>query len=179
VAFLGALDGSPPSVGILAGVKLGLGTGFQTYAEVARSSASVSALGRRSQGQSSGSGDTAKVVVDRPAVVRCGLEVLSPEDRTAMEKQACGPMGKDRRVVEKPSSRVCVYDSACVSRDASAEGDISLLKDGVSALSGVLGKFMKLIGCLSKALVWACGSSKQMGFKSSFSFKRRPGSQEM
>jgi hypothetical protein len=51
-----------------------------------------------------------------------------------------------------------------VSRDAAAEGDISLLKDGVSALSGVLGKFMKLIGCLSKALVWACGSSKQMGF---------------
>lgn len=90
VAFLGALDGSPPSVGIPVGVKLGLGTGFQTYAEVARSSAS--ALGRRSQGQSSGSGDTAKVVVDRPAVVRCGLEALSPEDRT------------DRRVVEKPSS---------------------------------------------------------------------------
>jgi hypothetical protein len=149
VAFLGALDGSPPSVGIPAGVKLGLGIGFQTYAEVARSSAS--ALGRRSQGKSSGSGDTAKVVVDRLAVVRCGLEELSPEDRTAMEKQACGPMGKDRRVVEKPSSRVCVCDSACVSRDATAEGDISLLKDGVFALSGVL--FMKLIGCLSKALV--------------------------
>jgi hypothetical protein len=48
VAFLGALDGSPPSVGIPAGVKLGLGIGFQTYAEVARSLASVSALGRRS-----------------------------------------------------------------------------------------------------------------------------------
>lgn len=41
VAFLGALDGSPSSVGIPAGVKLGLGTGLQTYAEVARSSASV------------------------------------------------------------------------------------------------------------------------------------------
>lgn len=56
-----------------------------------------------------------------------------------------------------------------MSRYAAAEGDISLLKDGVSALSGMLGKCMKLIGCLSKALVWACGSSKQMGFK------RRPG----
>jgi hypothetical protein len=32
----------------------------------------------------------------------------SPKDRTAMDKQACGPMGKDRRVVEKPSSRVCL-----------------------------------------------------------------------
>lgn len=108
-------------------------------------------------------------------MVRCELELLSPEDRTAMEKQVFGPMGKDRRVVEKFSSRVCVCDSACVSRDAAAEGDTSLLKDGVSALSGVLEKIIKLIGRLSKALVRACGSSKQMGFKSSFSFKRRLG----
>jgi len=78
LAFRRALDCSPPSIGPPASVKWCLGISLQMHAEVACLSAFVSALSHHSQVQSSGSGDIAKVVVNRPVEVRCELEVLSP-----------------------------------------------------------------------------------------------------
>jgi hypothetical protein len=40
---------------------------------------------------------------------------------------------------------------------------------------GVFKKFFDILGRFSKALAWACGFSKQLGFKSLFGFKRRVG----
>jgi hypothetical protein len=59
-----------------------------------------------------------------------------------------------------------------MSRDSAAEGDVSMQGDGVF---GVFEKFFEILGRFSKALVWACGFSKQLGFKSLFGFKRRVG----
>jgi hypothetical protein len=49
-----------------------------------------------------------------------------PVGCSAMDKQATGPLGKDHRVDERLSSRVCVYCSACVSGAADVEGDSTL-----------------------------------------------------
>jgi hypothetical protein len=89
-----------------------------------------------------------------------------------MEKQAPDPLGKDLRVDERLSSRICVSCSACVSGVAVVEGDTSLQKESIS---GVFRQILEILGRLSSALIWACGSSKRMGFKSSVGLKRRLG----
>jgi len=76
-------------------------------------------------------------------------------DCYALEKQAVGPSGTDHRAVDRIRSR----GSVCRS-------------DGVF---GVFEKFFEILGRFSKALVWACGFSKQLGLKSVFGFKRRVG----
>jgi hypothetical protein len=104
-----------------------------------------------------------------------GMEVEAVRqaiDCYALEKQAVGPSGIDHRAVDRIGSR----DSACrldgVSRDSAAEGDVSMQGDGVFR---VFEKFFEILGRFSKALVWACGFSKQLGLKSVFGFKRRVG----
>jgi hypothetical protein len=59
-----------------------------------------------------------------------------------------------------------------VSRDPDVEGDGPLQRDGVF---GVFEKVFEILGRFSKALVWACGSSNKLGFKSLLGFKRRVG----
>jgi hypothetical protein len=169
---LGATEGSPFSGGFLTGVKLGKGTGPPSFTEVVRSGATNSALGCRSPGHKSGSWDAVKVVDVRSVAGWCDLKKQPPVDCSAMEKQAPDPLGKDLRVVERLSSRVCVSCSACVSGVAVVEGDTSLQKESVS---GVFGQILEILGSLSTALIWACGSSKRMGFKSSVGLKRRLG----
>jgi hypothetical protein len=169
---LGATEGSPFSGGFSTGVKLGKGTGPPSFAEVVRSGATDSALGCRSPGHKSGSWDAAKVVDVRSVAGWCDLKKQPLVDCSAMEKQAPDPLGKDLCVDERLSSRVCVSCSACVSGVAVVEGDTSLQKERVS---GVFGQILEILGRLSSALIWACGSSKRMGFKSSVGLKRRLG----
>jgi hypothetical protein len=59
-----------------------------------------------------------------------------------------------------------------VSGVAVVEGDTSLQKESVS---GAFGQILEILGRLSNALIWACGSSKRMGFKSSVGLKLRLG----
>jgi hypothetical protein len=104
---------------------------------------------------------------------RCDLEKKPPPvGCSAMEKQATGPLGKDCCVDERLSSRVCVCCSACVSGVADVEGDSSLQRDSVS---GGFGQILEILGHLSKALFWACGSSLRLSLKSSVLLKRRLG----
>jgi hypothetical protein len=127
--FQGATDGSPT------GVKKGKGSGPPSFAEVVRSGATASVLGCWSPVLISG---------------RCDLEKkLPPAGCSAMEKQATGPLGKDRCVDECLSSRVCVCCLACVSGVADVEGDSSLQRDSVS---GGFGQILEILGRLSKAL---------------------------
>jgi len=104
-----------------------------------------------------------------------GIEVEAVRqaiDCYALEKQAVGPSGMDHRAVDRIRSRGSVCRSDGVSRDSAAEGDVSMQGDGVF---GVFEKFFEILGRFSKALVWACGFSKQLGLKSLFGFKRRVG----
>jgi hypothetical protein len=91
-------------------------------------------------------------------------------DCFALEKQTFGPLAKDLRVDDRFSSRVFGGSSACVSRDAEVEVDASMQGE-----SSVVGLFLELLGRFSKALVWVCGFSKKLGFKSFFGLKRRVG----
>jgi len=168
----GAIEGFSFSGGFPKGVKLGKGTSPPSFAEVVRSGAIDSALGCRSPGHKSGSWDAAKVVDVRSVAGWCDLKKQPPVDCSAMEKQAPDPLGKDLRVDERLSSRVCVSCSACVSRVAVVEGDTSLQKESVSE---VFRQILEILGRLSSALIWVCGSSKRMGFKSSVGLKRRLG----
>jgi hypothetical protein len=93
-------------------------------------------------------------------------------DCYALEKQAVGPSGMDHRAVDRIRSRGSVCRSDGVSRDSTAEGDVSMQGDG---MFGVFEKFFEILGRFSKALVWACGFSKQLGLKFVFGFKRRVG----
>jgi hypothetical protein len=147
VDLLGATDGSPT------GVKMGKGTGTPSFVEVVRSGATASVLGCRYAVLNSGWCDLEK----KPPPVGC----------SAMEKQATGPLGKDHCVDEHLSSRDCVCCSACVPGVADVEGDSSLQRDSVSR---VFGQILETLGRLSKALIWACGSSHRMGLKSSVGF---------
>jgi hypothetical protein len=169
---LGATEGSPLSGGSPMGVKLGKGTGPPSFAEVVRSGATDSVLGCRSPGHKSGSGDAAKVVDVSLVAEWCDLKKQPPVDCSALEKQAPDSLGKDLRVDECLSSRVCVSCSACVFGVAVVEGDTSLQKESVS---GVFGQILEIFGRLSSALIWACGASKRMGFESSVGLKHRLG----
>jgi len=137
---------------------MGKGIGTPSFAEVVRSGATASVLGCRSLVLNSGWCDLEKKL----PLVGC----------SAMEKQATGPLGKDCCVDECLISRDCVCCSACVSGVADVEGDSSLQRDSVS---GVFGQILEILGRLSKALIWACGSSHRMGLKSSVGLKRRLG----
>jgi hypothetical protein len=48
-------------------------------------------------------------------------------------------------------------------------------KSGVEHFSPAMMEFSRTLGHFSKALVWACGFSKQLVLKSVFGFKRRVG----
>jgi hypothetical protein len=156
VATVGASSsgGLPSSGGPLTGFKVRNGTGPLTFTKVVSSAATVSAMGCRPPGEISGSRGAAKVVDVRPLANWCELE-----------EQAIGPSGKDYRVDDLSRSRGCVGSPAGVSGDAAVEGDVSLQGDGVF---GVFGKVFEFLGRLSKALAWACGFSKSLGFKSLF-----------
>jgi hypothetical protein len=129
LAFLGAMDGSSSSGGPLAGNKLGKEAGLSLFAEVVHSAATVSVMGCRPLGQTSGSRGVAKVEDTRPVAEWCELEkfhLLGMEmevirqvmDCFALEKQTFGPLGKNLRVDDRFSSRDFRGSSACVFRDA-------------------------------------------------------------
>jgi hypothetical protein len=176
--FLGTTVGSsssgdlPSSGGVPSGVKLGNGTGLPSFAEVVSSAASVS-----------GTRVAAKIDGDWPLPVGCDVEktklrgmemgaVRQVRDCSVLEEQAGGPSGLVHRADGQLRSRGCVCRSAGVFRDPDVEGDGSLQRDGVF---GVFEKVFEILGRFSKALVWACGSSNQLGFKSLLGFKRRVG----
>jgi hypothetical protein len=169
---LRATEASSFSGGSPTGVKLGKGTGPPSFAEVVHSGATASTLVYPSPGHNSGSWDAAKVVDVRPVAEWCDLEKPPPVGCSAMEKQAPDPLGKDLHLDEHLSSRVCVNCSACMSRVAVVEGNTALQKESVF---GVYGQILEILGRLSNALIWACGSLKRMGFKSFVGFKRRLG----
>jgi hypothetical protein len=166
LAFLGATDGSPSFGGPPAGNKLGKEAGLSSFAEVVRFAATVSVMGCRPLGQTSGLRGVAEVEEAQPMVEWCELAKLLPlglemeviwqvVDCFALEKQTFGPLVKNLRVDDRFSARDFRCSSACVSRDAKVEVDTSMLGE-----CGAFKKFLKLFGRFSKALDWVCGFSK-------------------
>jgi hypothetical protein len=99
-----------------------------------RFAATVSVMGCRPLGQTSGLRGVAEVEEAQPMVEWCELAKLLPlglemeviwqvVDCFALEKQTFGPLVKNLRVDDRFSARDFRCSSACVSRDAKVEVD--------------------------------------------------------